>query len=95
METCRENSSKIIVYSEDNGSAGSTLRTAGVRVKHVTLAFLPSSRDSWAIVASTLDDSKKWIHVHGNCKDSEIDAWAQEVHSKFTELLGSLACSNS
>jgi tRNA wybutosine-synthesizing protein 2 len=78
---------KVIVYNEDNGNAGR--RLGPVKVKHVNLGLLPSSRDSWGIAASILDDQGGWIHVHGNAKDSEIDIWAEEVTLKFTELFGS------
>jgi tRNA G37 N-methylase Trm5 len=63
---------KVVVYNEDNGKAGSRLGAAAVKVKHVNLGLLPSSRDSWGIAASILNDRGGWIHVHGNCKDSEI-----------------------
>jgi len=80
---------KIIAYNEDNGRAASRLGAMGVKVKHVNLGLLPSSRDSWGIATRILDDSGGWLHVHGNCKDAEIGCWAKEVFSRFTELFGS------
>jgi len=79
---------KAVVYNEDNALAIKRLDNAGVKVKHVNLGLLPSSRHSWKIAASILDDAGGWIHVHGNCKDSVIDDWRLEVTSEFQELFG-------
>ena len=79
---------KVVVYNEDNALASKRLEKAGVKVKHINLGLLPSSRDSWKIAASVLDDAGGWIHVHGNCRDSEIDDWSLGVTSEFRTLFG-------
>jgi tRNA G37 N-methylase Trm5 len=71
---------KVIVYNEDNGKVGSRLGAAAVKVKYVNLGLLPSSRDSWGIAASILNDRGGGFMFMGI---------ARIVRLAFAELFGS------
>lgn len=79
---------QIVVYNENNRMAVDRLEAFRVKVKHINLGLLPSSQDAWDIAAKILDDSGGWLHVHGNCRDTEIDGWSTFVVEKFNRLLG-------
>ena len=79
---------RIVVFNEDNGLATKRLKEYGVKVRHVNLGLLPSSRDAWRIATEILDE-EGWIHVHGNCRDSEIEQWSKVVVEEFRVLFGS------
>jgi tRNA wybutosine-synthesizing protein 2 len=80
---------QLVVYNEDNKAAVERLRELDVRVRHVNLGLLPSSHLAWKIAAEILDEKGGWIHVHGNCKDSEIDTWSGDVAQEFRGLFDS------
>ena len=80
---------RLVVYNEDNKTCSDTLRKFGARVKHVNLGLLPSSQLAWRTAAEILDPKGGWIHVHGNCEDSEIDRWKGNVVREFNNIFGS------
>ena len=79
---------RIVVYNENNLKAVERLRRSNIRVKHVNLGLLPSSQGSWKIAAEILDENGGWIHVHGNCHDTEIKEWRDAVVEEFNRLFG-------
>ena len=81
-----DDDAEIVVFNEDNKMSVGQLNKIGVKVKHVNLGLLPSSECAWKIAAEILDEEGGWIHVHGNCRDSEIEVWKGEILKAFTEL---------
>jgi len=79
---------RVVVYNEDNARAIEMLKMNNVKVKHVNLGLLPSSECAWGIATQILHDEGGWIHVHGNCKDTEIDGWIKDVENGFRILFG-------
>jgi tRNA wybutosine-synthesizing protein 3 len=57
-------------------------------VKHVNLGLLPSSECAWRIATKILDAEGGYIHVHGNCRDIEIDEWCKTTVKEFERLFG-------
>jgi len=47
---------------------------------------LPSSQYAWKVACEILDEGGGWIHVHGNCRDTDIEAWTSSVLSDFQSL---------
>jgi len=78
---------QVVVFNEDNASARRRLGEYGVKVRHVNLGLLPTSRGAWKIAAEILDE-EGWIHVHGNCRDTEIEQWSDDVSQEFKTLFG-------
>ena len=83
-----EDEAQIMAYNEDNVKAVERLNAVGIKVKHVNLGLLPSSRGAWRIAAEILDERGGWIHVHGNCRDIEIDEWSNTIIGEFRRLFG-------
>jgi len=79
---------RIVAFNEDNSMAMVRVQGFGVRVRHVNLGLLPSSSASWGVATEILDERGGWIHVHGNCKDSEIGQWEGDVRGEFERLFG-------
>ena len=77
---------QIMAYNENNVKAVERLN--GIKVKHVNLGLLPSSQGAWRIAAEILDEKGGWIHVHGNCRDTEIHERSISVVVEFKRLLG-------
>ena len=56
-------------------------------VDRVNLGLLPSSEKGWPLaVAALRKDRGGWLHVHGNCPESELDAWAESVRAAIESL---------
>ena len=83
-----EEEAQIMAYNEDNINAVERLNTVGIKVKHVNLGLLPSSQGAWRIAVEILDERGGWIHVHGNCRDNEINEWSNTVVEEFRRLFG-------
>lgn len=79
---------QIVVFNGDNQMASKVLGTRGVKVKHVNLGLLPSSECAWKIAGEILDEEGGYVHVHGNCRDIEIEQWCQSTVREFETLLG-------
>ena len=79
---------QMVVFNEDNVLAEKRLGDYGVKVRHVNLGLLPSSRGAWRVATEILDE-EGWIHVHGNCRDNEIESWTVSVIEEFRGLFGS------
>jgi tRNA wybutosine-synthesizing protein 2 len=79
---------KLVVFTEDNVNAAGRLSGYGVKVRHVNLGLLPSSEGAWKIATQILDGRGGWIHVHGNCRDTEIDEWSEGTVAEFQRLFG-------
>lgn len=77
---------QIMAFNEDNKNAVARIREAGVKIKHVNLGLLPSSERAWQAAAEILSEEDGWIHVHGNARDSEIDAWSMDVVYGFQKV---------
>jgi tRNA wybutosine-synthesizing protein 2 len=75
---------QVLVFNEDNASARRRLEEYGVKVRHVNLGLLPSSRGAWKIAAEILG----WIHIHGNYRDAEIEQCSDDVIQEFKALFG-------
>nr|XP_043622298.1 tRNA wybutosine-synthesizing protein 2/3/4 [Erigeron canadensis] len=61
--------------------------TAPKGVAHrVNLGLLPSSEGSWVTAVRALRSQGGMMHVHGNVKDSEEDAWTEQVSSSIREI---------
>ena len=78
---------QVVIFNEDNVLAGKRLESYGVKVRHVNLGLLPSSQDAWKIATEILD-TDGWIHVHGNCRDTDINQWTGTVVEEFKKLFG-------
>jgi tRNA wybutosine-synthesizing protein 2 len=74
---------RLVVFNEDNVKAVPTLGGYGVKVKHVNLGLLPLSEGAWKVAVQILDERGGWIHVHGNCRDSEIKEWCDGTVAVF------------
>lgn len=73
---------KCTVYPGDNKTLD--LKNA---VDRVNLGLLPSSEKGWPLaVAALRKDRGGWLHVHGNCPESELDAWAESVRAAIESL---------
>jgi tRNA wybutosine-synthesizing protein 2 len=79
---------KLVVFNDDNMNAAGRLSEYGVKVRHVNLGLLPSSEGAWKIATQILDGRGGWIHVHGNCRDTEIDEWSEGTVAEFQRLFG-------
>lgn len=89
--TCTVNPSisgdgKLVVFNEDNVAAVKRLTAVGVKVKHVNLGLLPSSRCAWKTASEILDEKGGWIHVHGNCRETEFEMWTCSVLEEFRNI---------
>lgn len=78
---------RLVVFCEDNKAAVGRLRALGVRVRHVNLGLLPSSRGAWETALGVLDE-RGWIHVHENVAEAEVAERAGEVADAFRALEG-------
>jgi tRNA wybutosine-synthesizing protein 2 len=79
---------QIVVFNGDNQMAVKVLGEKGVKVKHVNLGLLPSSECAWKIACEILDEEGGYIHVHGNCRDIEIEEWSRDTVKEFEGLFG-------
>src|SRR5579859_826990 len=77
---------RIVVFNKDNQGAAQVLSRYGVRVRHVNLGLLPSSECAWKVATEILDESGGYIHVHGNCRDAQIEEWCQRTVKEFVRL---------
>jgi tRNA wybutosine-synthesizing protein 2 len=82
------NDEQVVIFNEDNKTALEVLGRNGVKVKHVNLGLLPSSECAWRIATKILDAEGGYIHVHGNCRDIEIDEWCKTTVKEFERLFG-------
>lgn len=78
---------RLVVFCEDNRMAGERLRAVGVRVRHVNLGLLPTSRGAWATALDVVDESG-WVHVHENFAEGEQRERCAEVVDAFRRLEG-------
>jgi tRNA wybutosine-synthesizing protein 2 len=79
---------KLVVFNEDNVKAAPTLDRYGLKVKHINLGLLPSSEGAWKVATQIMDEKGGWIHVHGNCRDTEIKEWGDRTVAQFQQYFG-------
>lgn len=78
---------RLVVFCEDNRMAGERLREVGVRVRHVNLGLLPTSKGAWGTALDVVDESG-WVHVHENFAEGEQRERCAEVVDVFRRLEG-------
>src|SRR5579859_6903617 len=79
---------QIVVFNGDNQMAAKVLGRRGLKVKHVNLGLLPSSEIAWKTASEILGEEGGYVHVHGNCRDIEIEQWSQSTIREFERLSG-------